>query len=222
MKNRVTTTELVAKEGYKYIIGAFVVLALAVYWGFSSLNLILLALAASAIVYFFRNPERISDDDDERAILSPTDGIIISIDDEYEDRFVKDDCVCVAIATSLEDAHFIRAPFASIFKAKNSLHGTFLPIKNEKAKSLNERFAAYFEGEKGHKYAISIIAGSLATKISLYKETDNKIRAGERMSFLKSEFQTILYLPKNVELKKAVGEKVKAGESVIGYFKDTE
>ncbi len=47
----------------------------------------------------------------------------------------------------------------TIFKAKNSLHGTFLPIKNEKAKSLNERFAAYFEGEKGHKYAISIIAG---------------------------------------------------------------
>jgi len=191
---------------------------LAIYWNFSALSMLALFAAAAAILYFFRNPERISEDDAQDAILSPADGIIISIDREYEESFLKDECVSVTIATSLKDAHFVRAPFASIFKQKNSMHGAFLPIKNEKAKFLNERFAASFEGLNGKNYAISIIAGSLATKISLYQGEDAKIRAAERIAFLKSEFQTVLYLPKEVSIKKAVGDSVKAGETLLGYF----
>jgi phosphatidylserine decarboxylase len=218
MKKIVTTTEIIAKESYKYIIGAGIVIALAIYWNFSALSLLLLGAATAAIVYFFRNPERISEDDSQNAIISPTDGTIVSIDQEYEDTFLKDECVSVTIATSLKDAHFIRAPFASVFKQKSSLHGAFLPIKNEKAKYLNERFAAFFEGINGKNYAISIIAGGLATKISIYQNEDSKIRGCERIAFLKSEFQTILYLPKEAVINKSVGDHVKAGETLLGEF----
>ena len=196
MKKIVTTTEIIAKESYKYIIGAGIVIALAIYWNFSALSLLALFTVAAAIVYFFRNPERISEDDSQNAILSPSDGTIVSIDSEYEDTFLKDECVSVTIATSLKDAHFIRAPFACVFKQKSSLHGAFLPIKNEKAKYLNERFAAFFEGLNGKNYAISVIAGGLAIKISLYQNEDARVRGCERIAFLKSEFQTVLYLPK--------------------------
>ncbi len=218
MKKTITTTQLVAKESYKYLIGAAVVIALAVYWNFSALSMLLLLSITAAILYFFRNPERISEDDDKEAVLSPTDGVIVSIDREYEESFLKDECVSVTIATTLKDAHFIRSPFASSYKQKNLLHGLFLPIENEKARYLNERFAAYFEGENGKNFMLSVIAGSLATKISIYQNEDSKIRAGERIAFLKSEFQTALYLPKNVSIKKAVGDKVRAGETVLGYF----
>ncbi len=218
MKKIVTTTEIIAKESYKYIIGAAVVIALAIYWNFSALSLLLLGAVAVAIVYFFRNPERISEDDSQNAIHSPTDGTIVSIDREYEDAFLKDECVSVTIATSLKDVHFIRAPFACVFKQKSSLHGAFLPIKNEKAKYLNERFAAFFEGINGKNYAISVIAGGLATKISIYQNEDSKIRACERIAFLKSEFQTVLYLPKEAVIDKAIGDRVKAGETLLGRF----
>lgn len=218
MKKIVTTTEIVAKEGYKYIIGACIVIALAIYWNFSALSLLLLVAATAAIVYFFRNPERISEDDSQNAIISPTDGVIVSINQEYEESFLKDECVSVTIATSLKDAHFIRAPFASVFKQKSSLHGAFLPIKNEKAKYLNERFAAFFEGINGKNYAISIIAGGLATKISIYQNENSKIRGCERIAFLKSEFQTVLYLPKETIINKSVGDRVKAGETLLGEF----
>jgi phosphatidylserine decarboxylase len=214
----VTTTEIIARESYKYLIGAAITITLAIYWNFSALSMLVLFTTAAAILYFFRNPERISEDDAQDAILSPADGIIVSIDREYEESFLKDECVSVTIATSLKDAHFIRAPFASTFKQKSSLHGAFLPIKNEKARFLNERFAASFEGLNGKNYALSIIAGSLATKISLYQGEDMKIRAAERIAFLKSEFQTVLYLPKEVSIKKAVGDSVKAGETLLGYF----
>ncbi len=218
MKKIVTTTEIIAKESYKYIIGAGIVIALAIYWNFSALSLLLLGAVAAAIVYFFRNPERISEDDSQNAILSPSDGTIVSIDQEYEDTFLKDECISVTIATSLKDAHFIRAPFACVFKQKSSLHGAFLPIKNEKAKYLNERFAAFFEGINKRNYAISVIAGGLATKISLYQNEDAKIRGCERIAFLKSEFQTVLYLPKDAIINKSVGDKVKAGETLLGQF----
>jgi phosphatidylserine decarboxylase len=218
MKKIVTTTEIVAKEGYKYIIGACIVIALAIYWNFSALSLLLLVAATAAIVYFFRNPERISEDDSQNAIISPTDGVIVSINQEYEESFLKDECVSVTITTSLKDAHFIRAPFASVFKQKSSLHGAFLPIKNEKAKYLNERFAAFFEGINGKNYAISIIAGGLATKISIYQNENSKIRGCERIAFLKSEFQTVLYLPKETIINKSVGDRVKAGETLLGEF----
>ncbi|MCI4400384.1 MAG: phosphatidylserine decarboxylase [Campylobacteraceae bacterium] len=218
MKKIVTTTEIIAKESYKYIIGAGIVIALAIYWNFSALSLLLLGAATAAIVYFFRNPERISEDDSQNAIISPTDGVIVSIDQEYEETFLKDECVSVTIATSLKDAHFIRAPFASVFKQKSSLHGAFLPIKNEKAKYLNERFAAFFEGINGKNYAISIIAGGLATKISIYQNENSKIRGCERIAFLKSEFQTVLYLPKEAVINKSVGDHVKAGETLLGEF----
>lgn len=218
MKKIITTTQLVAKEGYKYLTGAGAVLALAIYWNFSALSMLFLCGVCAAMVYFFRNPERIAEDDSSDAIIAPTDGEIISIDREYEDGFLKDECVSVTISTSLKDAHLIRAPLASYFKQKTLLHGLFLPVVNEKARTLNERFAAYFEDEKGKKYVLSIIAGSLATKISIYQNEDSKIRSGERVAFLKSEFQTVFYLPKDVIIKKAVGDRVKAGETLLGYF----
>lgn len=218
MKKTITTTQLVAKESYKYLIGAGIVLALAAYWEFSALSMLILLSISAAILYFFRNPERIGEDDAADAVLSPADGVIVSIDREFEENFLKDECVSVTIATTLKDAHFIRAPFASSYKQKSLLHGIFLPINNEKARYLNERFAAYFEGENGKNFMLSVIAGSLATKISLYQNEDSKVRSGERVAFLKSEFQTVLYLPKSVSIKKAVGDKVKAGESLLGYF----
>lgn len=218
MNKVVTTTEIVAKEGYKYLIGAAIVLALAVYWNFSGLSMLALGAMAAAIVYFFRNPERISEDDSSYAVIAPADGVITSIDREYEETFLKDECVSVTISTSLKDTHFIRAPFTSSFKQRSLLHGLFLQIENEKARTLNERFAAYFEGQNGKNYVLSVIAGSLATKISLYKNEGSLIRGGERIAFLKSEFQTVIYLPKDVVIKKAIGDRVKAGESLLGSF----
>lgn len=218
VKKIVTTTQVVAKEGFKYLLGSAIVIALAFYWNFSALTMLLIGVATAAIVYFFRNPERISESDEANAIIAPSDGVIVSIDREYEDSFIKDECVSVTIATSLKDAHFIRAPYASFFKQKSVLHGLFLPIENEKSKALNEKFAAYFEAPNGKNYALSVIAGSLATKISLYQSEESKIRCGERMAFLKSEFQTVLYLPREVSIKKAVGDRVKAGESLLGFF----
>ncbi len=218
MKKVITTTQIVARESYKYLIGSCLVLALAAHWNFGMVSMLLLCLAAACVIYFFRNPERISEDDSGDAITSPSDGVIVSIDREYEDTLLKEECVSVTIATSLQDAHFVRAPFASTFRQKSSLHGLFLPVKSEKAKYLNERFAAFFEGDNGKNYMLSIIAGSLSTKISLYKPEDSRIRNAERIAFLKSEFQTTLYLPRDVSIKKAVGDKVKAGESLLGYF----
>lgn len=218
MRKTVTTTQMVAKEGYKYLIASFVAVVLAAYWGFGALGMALVVGVLLYTAYFFRNPERISEDDSADAIIAPSDGVIVSIEREYEESFLQEDRVTVTIASSLKDAHFIRAPFASSFRKKSVLHGLFLPVKSEKAKYLNERFAAYFDADGGKDFVISVIAGSLSTKIAMYMPEGSRVRGGERTAFLKSEFQTSLYLPVNAVIKKTVGDKVKAGETLIGYF----
>jgi len=220
VKRAHTTTQIFAKEGYKYFLTSFIVIVLGVYWQFSALTMLILGGAAAALLYFFRNPERIAEDDSTDAIISPCDGIVVAIDKEYEESFLKEDCIAVTIATTIKDAHFVRAPFPCRFRQKTLLHGLFLPIKNEKARVVNERFAAFFESTSGSAcFVLSIIAGSLATKISLYPEVDKKIRACERVAFLKSEFQTVLYLPISTQIVKSVGDKVLAGESLLGHLK---
>lgn len=218
MKQTITSTQIIAKEGYKYAIVSAIVLALALYWGFGLLSLAILCCAAAAVIAFFRNPERIAEDDCHDAIISPVDGIITSIDREFEERFINDECVSVTFSTSLYDTHFLRSPFATALKKRFSLHGLYLPIKNEKAKFLNERFSAFFENDMGIKSVVSVTAGTLATRMSLYAADDTNVRQAQRLAFLKSEFQTVLYLPKEIAIQKAVGDKVRAGETMIGRF----
>jgi phosphatidylserine decarboxylase len=47
-------------------------------------------------IYFFRNPKRVIPDKDH-LILSPADGVILGIDEVYEDKFIKDRAIRINI-----------------------------------------------------------------------------------------------------------------------------
>lgn len=120
MKNN-TTTQIIAKEGWKYLLFIFVVFLISLVFDlFSWVFLVILFFTA----YMFRNPERLPAEDDDMAVLSPCDGNITSISKaSYADgkEYIK-----VEIQKTLIDASMLRAPTLMSIKKTVRKHGLML------------------------------------------------------------------------------------------------
>jgi phosphatidylserine decarboxylase len=209
-----TTTEYIAVEGYVPVGASAIITLLAHYENFGHITQVILFAITIALIWFFRNPERISLDDSQDAILSPVDGVIESIDTTNEHIYI-------TIHTKLKDAHIIRAPLKSKLIQASVRHGAFLSVDSDKAALLNESYVTTWESENNEEYSISFTLGSSPAKIALYTALENSVRAGERISFVKSEIKTVIKFSKNIKFNLSPSDKVLAGQSVIGYERNT-
>ena len=209
MKNS-TTTQLIAKEGWKYLFFASVVFVLSIWFDiFPWVFFVILIFTG----YLFRNPERLPAEDDDMAVLSPSDGIISSISKaKHSDgkEYIK-----VEIQKSLLEACILRAPTTLNIRSTQRRHGLFLPTKLELSKKLGERAILTCKSNYNELF-ININAGVFARKIELFK-TVGPLKSAQRFGLL-VEGDVELYLPLDSRVKVAVGDEVKAGEGVLGYF----
>ncbi len=209
MKNS-TTTQLIAKEGWKYLFFSFIVFVLSLWLEmFSWVFFVILIFTG----YLFRNPERLPAEDDDMAVLSPSDGTILTISkSKYSDgkEYIK-----VEIKKSLLEACILRAPTTMNIKSTQRRHGLFLSTKFELSKKLGERAILTCKSNYNELF-ININAGAFARKIELFK-TVGPLKSAQRFGLL-VEGDVELYLPLDSRVKVAVGDEVKAGESVLGYF----
>ncbi len=209
MKNS-TTTQLIAKEGWKYLFFTSVVFVLSVWFDmFSWVFFVILIFTG----YLFRNPERLPAEDDDMAVLSPNDGTISAISkSKHSDgkEYIK-----VEIQKSLLEACILRAPTTMNIKSTQRRHGLFLPTKLELSKKLGERVILTCKSNYS-ELLINVNAGVYARKIELFK-TIGPLKSAQRFGLL-VEGDVELYLPLDSRVKVAVGDEVKAGESVLGYF----
>lgn len=209
MKNN-TTTQLIAKEGWKYLFFAVVLFVFSLWFDFFSWVFFVILIFTA---YLFRNPERLPAEDDEMAVLSPCDGTISTISKTtYDDgkEYIK-----VEIQKSLLETSILRAPTKMNIKETKRRHGLFLPTNTFLNKKLGERATLTCEGAYSELF-ININAGVFARKIELFK-TVGPLKSAQRFGLL-VEGDIELYLPLDSRVKVAVGDEVKAGESVLGYF----
>ena len=209
MKNN-TTTQLIAKEGWKYLFFTAVLFVLSLCFDiFSWVFFVILVFTA----YLFRNPERLPAEDDEMAILTPCDGTISTISKtKYCDgkEYIK-----VEIQKSLLEASILRAPTKMNIKSTLRRHGLFLQTNTVLSKKLGERVSLSCKSDYSELF-LNINAGVYARKIDLFK-TIGPLKSAQRFGLL-VEGDVELYLPLDSRVKVAVGDEVKAGESVLGYF----
>lgn len=209
MKNN-TTTQLIAKEGWKYLFFTTVLFVLSLCFDiFSWVFFVILCFTA----YLFRNPERLPAEDDEMAVLSPCDGTISTISKaKYSDgkEYIK-----VEIQKSLLEASILRAPTKMSIKSTLRRHGLFLQTNTVLSKKLGERVSLTCKSDYSELF-LNINAGVYARKIELFK-TIGPLKSAQRFGLL-VEGDVELYLPLDSRVKVAVGDEVKAGESVLGYF----
>ncbi|SHH24830.1 phosphatidylserine decarboxylase [Thermosyntropha lipolytica DSM 11003] len=207
----------IAVEGLPFII--FFALAVVIVWltaGFywAVLPLVLLFFC----LFFFRDPER-----DyvfkENIVVSPADGVVMSVAEVYEGRFIKDKAVKISIFLSLFDVHVNRIPVSGkVVELKNE-GGLFLPAYKKEAGDLNVRSYTVLETRWG-KVVVAQITGLVARRIVNRAKVGDVFKTGERFGLIRFGSCTEVYLPCTARILVKEGQKVRGGETVIAEFCD--
>jgi len=74
------------------------------------------------------------------------------------------------------------------------------------------------QSASGHRLAFVQVAGLIARRIICWLEADDQVRRGQRFGLIRFGSRVDLYIPTQTQLEITVGQKVRAGESVIGYL----
>lgn len=201
-----------APEGYPFILGFLTLTILVAFlapWGATVPSALTLFM-----VYFFRDPERRAPER-ENIVVSPADGKVILIQDVFEEKFLKSDAVEVSIFMSPLNVHVNRAPCDGSVQAVVHTPGKFLSAFKPEASLQNENIAMLLDTKYG-KVLVRQVAGFLARRAVCRVKPGDSLRMGERYGIIKFSSRLDLYLPKSAQLKVKLGDKVKAGETVIG------
>lgn len=212
---------MISKEGFGTIAVVFIFSGL-VAFGATFLPpllsyLIFGALAVLCIltVYFFRDPDRDTPDDNS-LIISPADGKVVLIKEVVETEYMKKPATQVSIFLSPLNVHVNRVPFSGEVEYVRYSPGKYLMAWEDHASELNERAHFGVKHTSGTKILFKQITGFLARRIVYKLEEGDKITAGERFGIMKFGSRMDLLLPENVEITVKKGEKTVAGESIIG------
>ena len=164
-------------EGYKFIVISVVITI--VFYLISNFLGLLGLLLTIWVYYFFRDPERISINDDNY-LTSPADGLILSISETEgpkelnleNKKFTK-----ISIFMNIFDCHVNRSPCAG--KVDNILYkpGKFLNASLDKASEDNERCYYKISNKIGEDVILVQIAGLIARRIVTETSKDNNLVA---------------------------------------------
>ena len=205
----------IAKEGLPFLIPFALVAMFFLAMGWNLLTFLGIFITLF-IGFFFRNPKR-KIPSLENVILSPADGKIIFVGECEEDRFLKKKVLKVSIFMSIFDVHLNRAPASGKVLQRSYLPGRFLVANVEKSSLLNEQNAMILETEDRLKILLIQIAGFVARRIVCYAKADDTLRRGEIFGLIRFGSRVDLYLPTEVKAIVRIGQRVKGGESIIGY-----
>lgn len=207
----------IAQEGYPFIwFSAFCTLILSILG--LLIPTVVMFIVTTFILAFFRDPERFVCPD-ENAIVCPADGKIISIDEVEDSQFTNQRVKKVCIFMNVFNVHVNRLPVSGTVARTIYYPGKFYSADSDKAALENEYLATVLNlpGEK--QIAVVQIAGLIARRIICWLETGDNAVKGRRLGLIRFGSRVDLYLPLTTELSVITGQKVRAGETVIGRLK---
>ena len=216
----ITPRSKIAVEGFAYI-AIFGVLAwITAFFDFNLLSLFF-ALSTCFTAYFFRDPER-ETPKDAYAVIAPADGRVVAIKNVSEENFLNREMICISVFLSITDCHINRFPVTGRVLATKYIPGRFHKAYLNLASRKNERLATLVETEDKEQIVIVQIAGIIARRIVSYLTLGDLVQRGERFGMIKFGSRVDLYLPLGCEVTVAVEDKVRGGETIIGWLKERE
>lgn len=208
----------VAQEGYPFIgFSAFVTLILAIL-GYCYPALVML-LITTFVLSFFRDPERFIPEDDS-VLISPADGKVIIVEQIEDNDFTCQQGQKISIFMNVFNVHVNRIPFSG--KVEKILYkpGKFYSADSNRGALENEYCATIISTKQGKKIAFVQIAGLIARRIICWLEKGDDVIKGERFGLIRFGSRVDLYLPNESEIMVKVGDKVKAGETILARIAD--
>ncbi|MEM9934904.1 MAG: phosphatidylserine decarboxylase family protein [Bacteroidota bacterium] len=207
------------REG-KLIIPISLILIMAIIYGGYLINPIVayLLLPAGVIFFglilnFFRNP-LIQVEENPNHILSPCNGKVVVIEEIEDKLYFKGPVMQISVFMSPLDVHVNRNPIGGEVKMLKYLPGKYLMAFNPKSSTDNEQNYVVTANEKV-SVAYKQIAGFLARRIRWYVEEGDQVNQGAEYGFIRFGSRIDILVPTDSNVKVALGEKVKAGRSIL-------
>ena len=201
-------------EGYKFLV---IVIVLTIFLYFFSSFLGLLGLFLSVwVYYFFRDPERISINDDNY-LVSPADGLVLQVYetlgpkelDLENKKFTK-----VSIFMNVFDCHVNRTPCDGKVSEVIYKPGKFFNASLDKASEDNERNYYKITNNQGEDVIVVQIAGLMARRIVCEISKDQNLKQGDRIGIIRFGSRADIYFENYIPLVK-VNQKTIAGETLL-------
>ena len=183
-------------------------------------------ILASAIFYllilqFFRNPSIIVKGN-ERQILAPADGKVVVIEEAEEPEYFQERRLQISIFMSPINVHVNRNPVSGMVKYFKYHAGQYLVAWHPKSSTDNERTTVVLQLQDGLEIMVRQIAGAMARRIKWYISEGDKVRQGEEFGFIKFGSRVDVFLPLDAEVKVSIGDKTKAGRTVIAELAESK
>ena len=201
-------------EGYKFLAIA-IILTIFLYFISSLFGLVSLILTIW-VYYFFRDPERISIND-ENYLISPADGEVLMIHETdgpkelgLQDRkFTK-----ISIFMNVFDCHVNRTPCSGKINEILYKPGKFLNASLDKASEDNERNYFKIKDAQNNDIILVQIAGLVARRIVCESNKDQELKQGDRVGMIRFGSRADIYF-ENYEPLVKVGQKAISGETLL-------
>jgi phosphatidylserine decarboxylase len=204
----------IVREGWVYLLFLGIITAGVFLW--QPIAAIIPLILLLFVGFFFRNPERVIPGQNG-LVVSPADGVVMSVEEVFESRYLQAEATRVSIFLNIFNVHVNRAPIAGTVEYQHYQPGKFLPAYKVEAAQLNEQnLIGIKQGEM--RILTSQIAGLIARRVVSWVKPGDVLQRGERIGLIKFGSCTELYLPKSIQIEVRKGDQVKGGETIIGRW----
>ena len=203
----------VHREGWKFflIFSLLSFLSLTI----SKVLFLLFIIFSFFTLWFFRDPERASENIDDQ-LLSAADGKICFIGEEIPPREtnIRNKMKKVSIFMNIFNVHINRSPVNGDIEKIIYKNGKFFNASLDKASNYNER-NSFIINANGDQIIVVQIAGLIARRILGFISEGHKINKGDRIGLIRFGSRVDIYLPNSYEIVIEKNDNVVAGETII-------
>jgi phosphatidylserine decarboxylase len=201
-------------EGYKFLA---IAIFITIFFYILSTFLGLIGLLLSVwVYYFFRDPERISINDDNY-LTSPADGEVLMIhevDGPKELNLESKKFTKISIFMNVFDCHVNRTPCEGKISEILYKPGKFLNASLDKASEDNERNYYKITNNDDEDIIVVQIAGLIARRIVCESSKDQTLKQGDRIGMIRFGSRADVYFENYKPIVK-VGQTTIAGETLL-------
>jgi phosphatidylserine decarboxylase len=206
----------IAREAVPFIAGLGILTIALLWMGFTGLAVVAFA-ATMFVVFFFRNPER-TIPEEPGLLVSPADGRILKVEDVMLDGILSGRFRKVSIFMNVFNVHVNRAPYSGRVEKIQYHSGKFLSANLDKASADNEKNTVLIRTKEGKAFLTIQIAGLIARRIVCWIDEGMEIARGQRLGLICFGSRLEVVLPLESKVVVQAGQKVRAGETPIGYL----
>ena len=178
----------------------------------------ILAIVLVWALSFFRDPNR-QIPAEGNLLLAPADGKVTDIEVVKGSVCGSEKALRVGIFLSVFNVHINRAPCNGQVEKVTYKKGKYKNAMKPASGKVNEsNDIAFIKTDgSGDKLMVRQISGAIARRIVCDAKPGTELKSGEKFGMIKFGSRTELYLPmrENAKCIVEIGDKVKAGESVI-------